>query len=174
MLNLSFIKSVAVSVSPTVQKPIVEQSVSAAAHGDPTLQFIFLLFAVIITIVILIVCIVMIFKAPVTIVKTGATIVHQTAEHVAPIVFQAQHILEEQLTPAKVSLMKSRLAIVIKALLVITPLVLAWLSQFGDEPVVSFAIGMIGSLIVVGASALFFVLQYGMAFALSVKRHDII
>lgn len=172
ILNMNFIQSIAVSVSPTVDTPVIEPIVGSTA-GDPAAQVVFLFLSIVITIIILAVCVFMIFKAPAAVIKTEAAIVHETAKHVTPVVLRVQGLTPEKQTPAKFRIMSSRLAVVVKALLVIVPLVLAWLSQFSAERVFSFTASIIGSLLLVGVSALFFVLQYVFAYALSVKRHDI-
>ncbi|MDK2899339.1 MAG: hypothetical protein PWQ10_526 [Patescibacteria group bacterium] len=96
-------------------------------------------------------------KMPSIILNSSKKVVHEVAESTAPIVLRVQHKKETKKSKIKLT---SQLIIIIKLVLVISPLIIAFMSQFIEKQVIEFYISMYVGLFLALFSAVSFVIQY--------------
>lgn len=168
MLYLGPIQSLALFTSSSADEQ-VEQ---------PTgLTFIFILpdplETIILVTVVAIMVVVMIYALvtmPKSIVKTSDKIVRKTAETLAPFAIKAQH---KQDTKRLRITMTSKLALAIKVLLIVIPVVLAAISGLLEKQTIDYSIVMIIGYGLACLSIAFFAIQYALATLLHVKISDL-
>lgn len=166
MLYFSLIKGLALFLTPNTNGQVVKQSMGASSEYSA--------FAVVVVIVVTVIMaalsLYVIFKLPSTLAKTSKKVVHTAAEGVAPLVLQAQHKKDTKKNRLKLS---AGLTIAMKIILVITPVILAFSSQFLSEKVFDFYLAMIISFWLFSFCVVFFAIQYLLAWVLPVKRSDL-
>lgn len=162
----SFIKSVLSTFTPTVTKPIPETPVVINLASSTPLM----VGAIIITLAVVILSIYVFVKIPTTIVKTTKNVIHEAAETAAPVLLHVQHVKNTKPSRKKIVL---RITVIIKALIIIAPLVLSFCSQFTANQTFDFSLAMYMSIWLAVLAIVSFVVQYALAGLLSVKHQDI-
>jgi len=124
----------------------------------------------VVTFIMIVLTLYIIIKIPSTLVKASKRVVQGAAEGATPIVLQAQNKKETKrnlikLTPVIIFIMK--------LILIIIPVILAFTSQFIEKQVFNFFISMYVAVLLACFSLLFFVFQYLAAGLMSVKKQDI-
>lgn len=142
----------------------------ATANGVVNNGSLSVIIVVVITIIMGIITVYILLKMPSIIAKTGKTIVHQTADNIAPVVLQAQN---KQDTKKNRTRLSARLVVVIKLLLVILPIVLAVFSIYLDQQIVDFYIVIIVSFWLASFSIMFFAVQYLTAKLFKLRENEI-
>lgn len=129
--------------------------------------------AAIVTVGIIALSIYVFIRIPKTIATTGRKVVHEVAEQTVPIVLRVQHVQKSEQTPKKVRSIKYRLVVVVKALLIVVPIVLVLCSQFMDKQALDFTVAMYVSLAFAGLTILLFIVQFALARLLRVPRNNV-
>lgn len=168
MLYFSLIESFTNYITPVVEtEEVVQISYVVDKSPDASLMVI----AGIITVIIIIITIYALIKTPSTVVKASKTVVHGTATAVTPIVMRVQHRkIEDKVSRRKIT---SRLIILLKILLVIIPIILAFTSAFLEVQKIDYSIAIYASIWLASFSIIFFALQYIMARLFSIKNKEI-
>jgi hypothetical protein len=104
------------------------------------------------------------------IIKTSKKIVHGVAGNVTPLLLKIQHKKDTKKYHIKLT---ARLILVIKAMVIVIPIILTFTSQFIEKQSIDFFIAMYVSLWLACFSLIFFVIQYSLANILSVKRQEL-
>lgn len=120
--------------------------------------------------VMIIVTIYILIKIPVSIAKTGNAIVHKAAETMVPVVARAQH---KKPTKKFRIRMTPKLILVIKALLVTIPMILAVVSGLLEKQSIDYSIAIIIGGGLACLSVVGFLLQYSLAYVLRIKPLDL-
>lgn len=166
VIYTSAIKTFLTYITPTVIKPVV----SPPPVFDIRSNLLIMIVAVIITVAAIILSIYVFVKTPTKVVQVTREAVHQSAEAITPVVLHVQHKMD---TPKNHKKMVFNTAVLLKALIVVIPVIACFFSQFTDKQMLSFSITIYTSLCLAGLSALAFVSQYVLARLLSVKRQDV-
>lgn len=150
------------------QAPVTTAVETSATPDGPTL-FTFIGVAVIV-LVMLMVTIYVIAKLPATLARSGRKVVHKSSSALTGVVIKATKKkdtkkLRDKLTP--------KIILYLKLVVVILPLVLAYLSQFQSEPLIEPALALYISALLADMSIFFFIVQYVFARILQVKPVDI-
>jgi len=162
----NFIKSLLSAFTPVVTKPVSTTPIVINLASNTPLMIV----GVVITLAVVVLSIYIFVKIPTTIVKTTKNVVHEVAETTAPVVLHVQHVHDTKPSRRKIIL---RITVIIKALIIIAPLVLSFCSQFTAHQTFDFFLTMYMSLWLAGLATVSFVLQYALAGLLAVKRQDI-
>jgi len=165
-LNFSLIMAFVSFISPNPSNHVVKSTESLSLGSNPLVVII----SIVITIITALITMYIIFKIPSTIVNTAKKALHNTAENVTPLVLRIQHKKDTKknhisLTP--------RIILILKIILMITPLILSFTSKFVDKQMFDFYIAMFISLWLACTSIAFFAFQYILATIFSTKRQDI-
>lgn len=166
VLYFSLIEAFALFISPNSNNHIIKYPIIVDS-GSNTLQIIIV---AAITIIMGVITVYILIKMPSVIAKTGKKIVHRTAENATPIVLRIQHKKDTKKGHRKLTL---RLILIMKTLLILAPVMLSLASQFIEKQMITFSIAMYVSLGLACFSVIFFVFQYFVAAALSVKSSDL-
>lgn len=166
LLYFSLIKAFALFISPSVENNVAKSS-AVVDSGPNTLPIIVV---AVITIIMAVLTIYIFIKIPSIIAKTSKKIVHKTAENITPTVLRIQNRKDTKKNHIKLT---SHLILIIKIVLIITPIILSFLSRFMEKQIFDFYIVMYVSVWLAGISMIFFVIQYFLARLLLVKRQDL-
>jgi hypothetical protein len=107
---------------------------------------------------------------PRSIIRTSNKIVHKAAETMTPVIIKAGHKHDTKKTRIKIT---SRLALIIKLLLTVIPIVLTATSYLQGEQVIDHSIAMVVGLGLACISVAFFFTQYVVAVFFKVKIADL-
>lgn len=162
----SLLKSAVLLVSPDADK--VATRTDAVVGSGVSMPSV--IFAVIVTIVVLALTIYVLIKMPSAVLKTSKKIVNETAETVAPIVLKVQHKKDTKKNHIKLT---ARIVIIIKTVLLVIPIVLAFLSQLLKTQMFGFNIVMFIGIWLAAFTVTFFIFQYLIAKFLLVKNQDL-
>ncbi len=165
-LYLSVIQNFVVFISPEPSKKVNISSPAVYLNPNPLTTAL----SVIILIIVVMFTLYITLKLPSTLAKTSKNIVHETAEKIAPITLKLQHKKDTkkmrlQLTP--------RIILIMKILLILVPILLAFMSQFIQKQSIDFFIAMYVSLGLACLSLIFFAIQYSLARFLPVKYQEL-
>jgi len=164
IVNFSFIESLALLMGSSTDKQYQVVEPSAAVNSEPNLTLI--IFGVIVTVAMVLLSVYLFVKMPSMIAKAGKKAVHGVAQHTVPLILKAQHKKD---TKKNSRFLTPHLVAVIKAVLIITPAVLIYMSQSLGDKILSFDIAMYASLWLAGVSLVLFVFQYVLAKILVIK-----
>ncbi|HUC96812.1 MAG TPA: hypothetical protein VMR16_04080 [Candidatus Saccharimonadales bacterium] len=166
ILYFSVIKAFALFFSPTVNNNVTK-SATAISPGPGLLPIIVVF---IVTAIMVLVTLYVIIKMPSTLAKVSKKIVHEAADGITPLVLRVQHKKDIKKNHIKLT---SGLVIIMKIVLIFTPVVLTFASKFLEQQIFNFYIALYISLWLAGCSAIFFIFQYLFANLLSVKMKDL-
>lgn len=166
MLYFSVVQSVVLLVASHPDKH-VEQSSGFTVAPPNSSEMIIL---AIVTAIMIILTIYILIKIPMSIVKTGNKIVHQTAEAIVPVVMKVQHKKD---TKKFRILLTSKLMLAIKSLLIILPVTLTAMSGLLEKQSIDYSIAMIISCSLACLGVGFFAIQYTLAGVLRIKIADL-
>lgn len=142
----------------------------AQVIASPSSDISVLIFSAIIIVVMLVLTIYVIIRIPSTIVKTSKKVVNETAEGLTPLLLKVQHKKDTKKRHLKLS---SRLIFVIKATLIIAPLILSLLSRLLSQQMVDYFVAVVISLWLAGFSIVLFCLQYLLAKLFAIRMRDL-
>ena len=165
MLYFSWLKALILFISPNVNNKTTTAITPIVLPG-PVITVV----SVIIVTSMVAITLYYIYKIPATIIKTSKKTVQQTAKTVAPLILKVQHKKD---TKKNLFRLTPRLVVVLKLTLVIIPLVLALISVFITNQIISYGVVTVLGCWLAGASILFFSAQYLLAHFLSVKAQDV-
>lgn len=175
LLYFSLIKLFALSMVPEnkseslpIQPAIPRPDVMVAGNAGPDIFFI--IFAGLITVVVISITIYVIIKMPSTIAKASNNIVSSAAENVTPIILQIQHKKDTKKNHLKLTPL---LILMMKIILIIAPIGLIIASQLVPDKFISFDIAMCVGLWLFCVSFIAFLIQYSLAKLFLLKLCDI-
>jgi hypothetical protein len=170
VLYSNSLKSYLTSITPVVEKPVVHQSANINVT-DGGSNILFLVLGTIVTVSVIGLSIYLAIKTPTTIVKTAKKVVYETAETVTPVVLHIQHKEETVRNKRKVSF---SIRMIVKIILITLPFIGALTSQLTPNPLFSGSFILLSSVVLLGISAAFFILQYVTAslFRMKSKKFD--
>lgn len=168
LLYFSLINAFVLFISPSANKPV--PTPPASAPLIPQSSPLFIILAILITTSMIALTIYVIYKTPSTLAKTSKKIVHNTAESAAPIVLHIQHKKDTKKVHLKLT---TTIIILIKMLLLFTPVALAIASNLLEKHMISYDIAIIASLWLAGLGTAAFGLQYTLASILSVTKQEL-
>jgi len=166
LLYFSVIQSVTLFVSPNADKPVAPPAVPAFTLPN-SVEMVILGVTVVVMVIVNIYALI---KIPVSIVKTGNRVVHETAQTITPMVMKAQHKKDTKKFRDKLT---TRLIFAIKLLLIIIPVILTSTSRWLEKQSVDYSIALVVGCGLAALSIAFFTLQYAVAGALRVKIRDL-
>ncbi len=179
MCSLQWLFAVAIYANPIkdllssntpVKEPVIQApTVPVEVTGSVPLTVL----AAIVTVGIIALSIYVFIRIPKTIATTGRKVVHEVAEQTVPIVLRVQHVQKSEQSPKKVRSIKYRLVVVVKALLIVIPVILVLCSQFMDKQALDFTVAMYVSLAFAGLTILLFIVQFALARILRVPRNNV-
>jgi hypothetical protein len=166
VLYLSVIQSTTSFINNKDTTQIVEPATFSISMPGP-LGVIILGVTIVVMVAITIYAIV---AVPRSIVKVSNKVVHKAAESVAPMVIKAQHKKDTKRTRIQLT---ARLILVVKAALVITPLLITAASRLLEVQFIDYSIALIVGCGLASLSFILFALQYILGAVLRVKVTDI-
>jgi hypothetical protein len=166
-LYLNVIKDVLIANTPKVTHPIMHAPSTVSSPPSP----IVIVLGAVVTLLAIAMMIFFIVKVPKAIVKTTTRVVNNTAESIVPVVLHIQHKQDTTSNHRKTTF---NLRMVIKILLIMLPLVAAFISEVTKNPLYSAHITTYVSLVLAGLSTLLFTVQYFIAKLLKVKRTELL
>ena len=125
---------------------------------------------VVVVVVMVAITIYALISIPRSIVRTSNKLVHRTAETIAPLVIKAQHKQDTKRIRITIT---SRLALGIKAFLIVIPIALTAASRLLEKQPIDYQIAMIVGCGLACFSIMFFAAQYLLAKILHVKISDL-
>lgn len=151
---------------PVAVSPV--ESSAAASANDPSI-FTFIGIAIIVLIMIALTAYVL-AKMPATLARTGRKVVKDSSSAIVTVAIKAAgkkdgKRLREKLTP--------KIVFIMKVAVVLLPILLSFLSRYLEDPILSQYLALYLSVMLANGSFLLFIIQYGMAYFLGVKRADI-
>jgi len=167
LLYASLIKMLALFFTPVADNSIVAP-VSAPTSSNPNIFLI--IFSAIVVITMILLTIYIFIKIPMTIIKSSKKVVHEAADNVAPILLKVQHKKDTKKNKIKLAPL---LVVFLKVILITTPIVLSFMSQFIQEQTIEFYVAMYASIWLAGFSFAFFIFQYSIGGLFSIKRQDL-
>lgn len=166
LLYSSLITGLAKTMSPEPTSHVVESTpVVNLSSSIPMI-----IITVVITFIMAALTMYILIKIPSTLMKASKKVVHSAAENATPLVLQAQNKKDTKRNYLKLTPL---LVVIMKIILVITPVILTFSSQFLEKQTLNFYLAMYVSLWLFGFSTIFFVLQYILASFLSVKKQEL-
>jgi len=167
ILYSDILKSIASSFQSNAETaPVVDHS--TVGFVAPSLPVI--IFGAVVVLVMIALTIWVIVKVPSEIAKASKKVVGETAERVAPFVLKFQH---KKITEKNRKKLTPRIIILIKLILLVLPIALAFSSILLDKPVFVLSVVTYATLFLACISLIFFVLQYILAKLFSINRQDI-
>ena len=145
-----------------------ETPIPVATSSSPNVLMILL--SVVIVAIVIAMSIYLLYKIPTSIVKTSKITVHNTAKNIAPIIINTQHNPQTKSFNIKLTF---TLVLVIKIILILVPILLAFCYKFLDEKIVDSNIALASTIFFVITSLFMFSCQYTTAWALKVKKQDV-
>lgn len=166
LLYFSFVQTFVNFIAPT-QETVVRQPVTQAVNSQPS-SVVYIL-GIITIIIVIMLTIYLLYKVPTTIAKTSKNAVRATAATIVPIVIKAQHKPQTQKSYLKLT---SSLVLVIKALIIVIPVVFTYFYQFVNNQPIDFKIAVVVSTFFACVAILMFFIQYSLALILKInKKH---
>lgn len=165
VLYFSWIKTLVVIVSPANNQVV---KTPAPVVFEPNIAVIMV--AGIIFVVMIMLTIYFLYKIPATIIRTGKKTVQRAANSVAPIILQAQHKKETKKNLIKLT---PKITIILKLIIIITPLVLTFTSYLIEKQMIEYSIALFVGIWLACTSIVFFGIQYTIASLLSVKSQNL-
>jgi hypothetical protein len=166
ILYFSVIQSAALLVAPKVSEQ-TEQPQNLTFAPPSSVEIII---TAVVVAVMIVVTIYALMRIPVSIVKTGNKIVHRTAETMTPVVMKAQHKKDTKKNHTKLTF---KLVLIIKLLLVATPVALTACSKLLEKQAIDYSLAMIIGLALACLAIVLFAIQYAFAGILRVKTSDL-
>jgi hypothetical protein len=167
LLYYSLIQSLAIFISINTTNQVSKPTPIVPVANNLALSSSATIVAIIITIIVIFLAIYIIIKIPSIIVKTGKKIVQKTAETTVPLVIRAQHKKDTKKFHLQLT---SCIIVIIKTVLVVVPVALAFASKVLEEQAFDFSLTMYLSLWLASLSVVFFFFQYLLASLLQIKR----
>ena len=166
ILYLSVIQSMTSFISPISDQQVQQSSGLTFALPDPLAMIIL----GVIVIIMVAITIYALISVPKSIVKTGNKIVHRTATTITPLVIEAQHKKDTKKLRIRIT---ARVALAIKILLILLPLILAAASGLLEKQSIDYPIVLLVGGGLACFSVVFFAMQYLLAKLLHVKISDL-
>jgi len=166
LLYFSFIQSViSFTLSSNESQPAVVSHPTIALPSQLEAGIL-----VIMTVVIVVMTMYVLIKMPAMIARTGSKIVHQTTNTIAPVIIKAQHKKDTQKNRTKLA---PKLMAVVKAGLILIPVLLGIFSGLIKELPIEYSIAIFISIGLGGVSVSFFLFQYIAARLLRVTMSEL-
>jgi len=166
ILYSSLLKSAVLLVSPDADNVVTKPDV--VINSGVSLPSI--IFAGVVTIFVIILTVYVLIKMPSAILKTSKKIVNEAAESVVPVVLKVQHKKDTKKNHIKLT---TRIIVIIKAVLLVLPIILTLVSQLLKVQIFGFYIAILISIWLAAFTIVFFILQYVIAKAFAVKSKDL-
>jgi hypothetical protein len=170
LLYFSLINSAVLFISPNADKPVPIPT-PPPTTTVPNTSPLFLLVAAAIVIFMVALTIYAIYKMPSTLAKTSQKAVNVASGNVAHSVLQVQHVKDTQKARKKIT---PTIIVVLKATLIIIPIVLALASKLLDKQIIDYPVAIFVCLWLAAFSLVAFVLQYLFAKLFTVKWQSLL
>jgi len=170
LVYFSFITTLLKFVSPDGSENVIKAPPVPSLNIDTSSSMPIIMIIGILVVGMVLLSLYLFLKTPSVIAKTSKKIVHEVAETTVPVVMRIQHAPNTEKNHKKLTF---RITIIIKILLVITPVILTFTSQFIEKHTLDFAVAIYASIGLACISIIFFGSQYLVARLLSVKKQDL-
>lgn len=150
------------SVTPVVEKPVIEAPTIVIDGAAETL---FLILGTILSIAVIVLFIYLAIKTPTTIVKTATKVVENAAESVVPTILRIEKKAD---TPTNRKHVVVNVKLLIKCIFVVVPFIGSLISLSTHDPVFSATVVLYSSSILLLFTTVLFAIQYVLAKALKV------
>jgi len=166
LLYFTVIKSTVLLVSPSIEKPVVQQPVHHVTLPGPLEISLF----IIVIVLMIAITIYAFIKIPTTLIKASDKAIHKTAQITTPTVMKTLH---QKNTSKNRLVFSTRLILVAKLLLILIPVIAAAISDTIIKQSLDHAVAMAVAYTLAGISVLFFILQYSLAYLLRVNSSQL-